>query len=208
MRLLPPALLTFDTHLLAHTLTSLLPPTPLPRHGTVGFLSLLLCVARQWGKTALMYAASRGDSDSVKLLLGHGADPSLRDLVLSPSLRSSAYHFSGQSNKDARDYARTAGKNLQEILPNLLDVCPLLLCLSVSVLMSSVCGDGVGTAAAFSICDRKENKDLRLPSGKSSLPRLYSYVSTVEESLYPPRPAPLSFLWRCLAEATKSSFLC
>jgi ankyrin repeat protein len=76
----------------------------------------------QWGKTVLMYAASRGDTDCVKMLLEYRADVSLRDLVrllspLAPALTS----LTLQSNKDARDHART-GRNLQEIIPLLLDV--------------------------------------------------------------------------------------
>jgi ankyrin repeat protein len=42
------------------------------------FVLLLIC---QWGKTALMYAVSKGDVQSIRLLLDAGANPFDTDWV-------------------------------------------------------------------------------------------------------------------------------
>jgi hypothetical protein len=45
---------------------------------------LLFALVCQWGKTALMYAASKGDAPAMRILLEAGADCDTRDHVLPP----------------------------------------------------------------------------------------------------------------------------
>jgi hypothetical protein len=142
----------------------------------------------QWGKTVLMYAASRGDTDCVKMLLEYRADVSLRDLVrllspLAPALTS----LTLQSNKDARDHART-GRNLQEIIPLLLDVTlPSLSSPSLSLCRLS----------ELKFCQKRQRVLQRWASPPPPPPPSSLTISSWRE-LPPSPPSPPLLLTRCV----------